>query len=103
MPSDNVIALADYRATAHLEGWAHCPACEHEWIAVAPVGATQLDCDSCGDMHARWLNPVGPSEGDLVHSCDCGEETLFAVRRDGHFYLRCTACGADQTATVFGD
>lgn len=103
MPSDNVITLADYRPSAYLEGWAHCPSCEHEWLATAPVGTTQLDCDGCGDQYARWLHPVGPSEGDLVHSCDCGEETLRATMRDGRFYLRCTACGADQTNTVFGE
>lgn len=44
-------------------GKAECLACEHEWIAVWPLGANDLECPNCGGRDTvRESLPAPPGE-----------------------------------------
>lgn len=91
---DNVINLADHRP--HISGPARCSRCKHEWIAVAPVGTTQLECDCCGGMHGLFVHPCAPAEGELVFECNCGSDLFYVLPRG----IMCRVCG---TTTGFDE
>ena len=99
-----VISLAAEREARqpHWEGPCKCIECQHEWHGVAPVGTMWVDCPSCHLPKGHPKHPFGAMEGDIAFTCHCGSEALTAYMRKGHFYLRCMACGTDQTSTVYG-
>jgi hypothetical protein len=43
-----VINLDEHRP--HTSRYVACMKCAHDWVAVAPVGATALECSECGEM-----------------------------------------------------
>lgn len=50
--STSVVQLDAYRP--HREGQARCLACTRQWIAVAPLATTELDCPGCGKATGRF-------------------------------------------------
>lgn len=76
----------------HASGEAFCIQCGYEWIAVAPVGTTQLACPECATMKGLWKFPFAPSVGTLVRECNCGNQ-LFYLTTEGHL---CAKCGTYQ-------
>lgn len=77
--------------TPHLSGPAICLDCRREWIAVAPVGTTWLQCPSCGLEKGR-LRGALYEQGTHWH-CDCGNELFACSQRHGWY---CVSCGAAQ-------
>lgn len=99
-----VISLAAHREenTPHWSGQCVCLGCRHEWEGVGPMGATiSLECPSCSLPKGVIKNLFGAQAGDAVLLCNCGSEALTAYKRHGHKWLRCMACGTDQTNTLF--
>ena len=43
-----IIQLDDHRP--HKAQYVACMKCAQDWVAVAPAGATNLECPSCGEM-----------------------------------------------------
>jgi hypothetical protein len=82
-----VTSLGDYRP--HATGQAHCEACGHRWVSVAPVGTIHLTCPSCEAGTGVWTNGFEPSAGDSFWQCNCGG-TLFFLTPKG---AQCRACG----------
>lgn len=81
----NVIQFPQ-REEPHLSGMASCMACQHRWVAVAPVGTVFMECPECSRMFGHMVAPV---ERDGDHwTCDCGND-LFRVSRDGMYCPRC--------------
>jgi len=96
-------AAAKEARTPHWEGRCRCIGCKHEWHGVAPIGVMFVDCPSCGEHKGHPYYPFGASDGDLVFQCVCGSEALTVFKRAGRFRTICMACGADQTAAIYGD
>lgn len=96
-------AAAKAEREPHWTGTARCIGCQHEWQAVAPMGTFDLECPSCHLMKGHPKHPFGAQPGDLLFLCNCGSEALTAYHRKGTFYLKCMACGTDQTAAIFGE
>lgn len=76
----------------HGTGDAFCFQCKHEWIAVAPVGTTQLECPECKTLKGLWRFPFKPPVGTMLRVCDCSND-LFYITPEGHL---CTNCGTYQ-------
>lgn len=76
----------------HASGEAFCLHCRHEWIAVATLGTTQLECPECRTMKGKWRFEFKPAPGSLVRECSCGNQ-LFYLTPDGHL---CANCGTYQ-------
>ena len=90
-----VLSLDAHRP--HLSGRARCTACEHEWVAVAPVGTVWLDCPECGTERGLMVYPVGPQDGELEYQCNCGGY-VFGIRSNetGDVWIYCVSCGTVQ-------
>ncbi len=73
-----------------LSGAARCLACQHEWVAVAPVGSIWLECPSCTLIRGRFVAQV-ELDGDHWH-CNCGND-LFNATPEGVY---CPNCGTWQ-------
>ena len=72
----------------HVSGDAHCIECGHKWIAVAPIGTTQLECGNCKTMKGIFVNPC--CRFDKMHlSCSCGNDYLHVTPEGFH----CPRCG----------
>lgn len=71
---------------AHLAGTFVCGACTHEWVGVAPVGQTHVDCPKCGRLWGTAKNAVVP---EVSWRCNCGER-LFWLTPTGAL---CRSCG----------
>lgn len=69
-------------------GTAVCSGCKHEWAAVAPIGAVEMECPACGTHKGLWKYPFTPS-GDVQWACNCGS-TLFFL---DHKSPVCRECG----------
>jgi Zn finger protein HypA/HybF involved in hydrogenase expression len=83
---NNVINLDEARP--HLSGKARCLDCKHEWEAVAPLGATWLQCPGCSLFRGRFIGEI--LRDKLLHyTCNCGND-LFYVTLDGTY---CPNCG----------
>jgi len=84
------------KADPHGTGEAFCFQCKHTWVAVAPVGSTQLECPECHTMKGLWKFPFEPSvegrEGGRWQ-CNCGNQ-LFYLTPKGYM---CPNCGILQT------
>ena len=93
--TDNVVSLAANRQ--HLSGLAHCTACKHEWVAVAPVGTVWLECPSCGTERGLMKSPVEPNDGEMEFRCNCGCR-IFGIRSNetGDVWIFCVSCGTVQ-------
>lgn len=86
-------ATNEEKDEAHATGEAFCLGCNHTWIAVAPLGTTQLECPSCKALKGHWKFEHYPSVGQLVLQCNCGNQ-LFYLTKEGHM---CANCGIYQT------
>ena len=85
------------REEPHLSGEAVCTGCGHEWVAVAPVGMTQLECPECGSSKGLFKHPFGPAEGELSYECSCGSD-LFFIKKTKHQAsgaVYCRGCGVE--------
>lgn len=84
--SSNISSIND--AKPHSGGEAHCVACKYEWVAVALVGTTQLECPRCGTWKGLFKYPFNVVEGELLHYCNCGND-LFRITPKGHLCINC--------------
>lgn len=75
----------------HGSGDAFCLKCGHEWVAVAPIGVTHLQCPECKTMKGHWKFEFFPKE-QMVRECQCGNQ-LFYLTPEGHL---CPNCGIYQ-------
>jgi hypothetical protein len=50
----NVVRLDEHRP--HTVKYVTCMNCAHDWVAVAPVGVTSLECSECGAMEGEQVN-----------------------------------------------
>ena len=94
----NIITMQSKRSQKmipHLSGTATCLACSHEWVAVAPLSAFELECPECGTMRGVWHYPIS-------NDCGCQHMTI-EVHKDGGYYIACCKCGHLHTIDdVFG-
>ena len=80
--------VVDFSDHHHLAGQAICLQCRHEWAAIAPLGAEELECPKCKMMKGVFANIIRPEAYVACPQCD-----------NGHFYLTpdkamlCTRCG----------
>jgi len=89
----NVVAFTKHTPKdPHGAGEAFCLGCNHKWVAVAPVGTTQLECPECHTMKGHWKFEFYPSEEQFVRECNCGNQ-LFYLTPEGHL---CANCGIYQ-------
>lgn len=75
----------------HMTGEAFCACCKHEWIAVAPVGTTMLECPGCKTANGLFKYPTIPMVDRW--QCNCGND-LFYITETG---TQCYRCGQEQT------
>lgn len=75
-----------------LTGPATCLACEHKFIAVAPVGEAFIECPSCGTKKATFSEAFYPAQDTNIRFCNCGNH-LFILTEIGHL---CPMCGTYQ-------
>lgn len=73
----------------HISGEVVCLECRHEWMGVAPIGTTELECSECGTLKGAWKYMAAP---EVVFECNCGNQ---------HFYIdpegvMCARCGSRQ-------
>lgn len=87
----NLIILHEFRKNPHIAGNAHCIACLHKWVAVAPEGEVWLECPKCHCNKGLFKFPVS-LEKPHWH-CACGNN-LFHLDQDS-FY--CPNCGLTQS------
>jgi Zn finger protein HypA/HybF involved in hydrogenase expression len=84
----SVVRIEDRRP--HLGGPARCLECRHEWIAVAPIGTTVLECPAC---HADKGARLAMIEHDGPHwTCVCGNALFFVMPER----IYCPNCGLEQ-------
>ncbi|WP_051261709.1 helix-turn-helix domain-containing protein [Desulfovibrio inopinatus] len=89
-PPKNVINFpTSPKHSPHVSGEAVCLNCKHEWISIAPVGTTWLECPNCGLHKGAGKYPVIPQE---YWQCTCGME-LFYITPKG---AMCPQCGKMQ-------
>jgi predicted RNA-binding Zn-ribbon protein involved in translation (DUF1610 family) len=77
----------------HGSGEAFCMQCNHQWVAVAPVGETRFECPECHAHKGMYKYEFVPPKGSLVRECNCGNQ-LFYIRPEGHM---CPNCGIYQS------
>ena len=85
-------------ADPHISGKAVCTACQYRWVAVAPVGTTELRCPKCDTMRGLYVNPCWPPGDELIWRCNCGG-TLFIIRGPERGFM-CRECGTTQSFNV---
>lgn len=73
----------------HITGEAVCGTCAHEWVAVAPVGTTELQCPACHVEKGHFKHWCAPEVGSQIYQCNCGNE-LFWITPNG---CVCRGCG----------
>lgn len=57
----------------HVAGPAMCLRCEHEWVAVRPLGVVVLECPKCGaERGYNFSNILGAIGPELGQEC-CGQ------------------------------
>ncbi len=82
--------IANIEVETYSTGKAKCLACKHEWVAVAPVGVTWMECPECTLERGRFF-AQHVREGEHWQ-CNCGND-LFYVSPDGVY---CPNCGEWQ-------
>ncbi|KZZ72362.1 hypothetical protein A3765_28560 [Oleiphilus sp. HI0130] len=80
-----VVNMTKYRP--HLSGNARCLQCSHEWVAVTPIGTTELECPECKTLKGVMKGLVAPQ---TVWECACGSQ-LFFIDPQG---TMCSMCGS---------
>lgn len=85
----DVVSLSEHKP--HLAGEARCMACQHEFVAVAPVGTTFLKCPNCHCDRALLRFPCVREDEDRW-TCLCGNN-LFHIVAAGTY---CPNCGTWQ-------
>jgi len=71
----------------HASGIAICLDCKYEWVAIAPLITTWLECPSCSLIRGR-LKVYFERDG-LQWECGCGND-LFFIKPEGCY---CPNCG----------
>lgn len=71
----------------HMSGEAVCMACSHEWVAVAPVGSTLLECPNCRTEKGRMIYAGMPASGH-IWKCACGCD-LFRITTTQAICINC--------------
>lgn len=82
-----VVDLSEYRP--HIGGDAKCLTCNHEWVAVAPIGTVDLECPKCSTFKGVFMYMTAP---EVVWECNCGNQLFFI---DEHGPM-CSKCGLRQ-------
>lgn len=84
------------------EGWASgealCTSCSHTWVAVAPVGISEMECPECHALRGIFANHL-VHEGDAVDTwtCNCGSPFFVIQRFENRFqHILCVNCGLPQ-------
>lgn len=77
--------------TPHTSGEAFCMTCDHNWVAVAPVGTVDLECPACHSMKGKFKFHHLRVEDDHW-TCNCGNQ-FFHVTKKGTY---CPNCGEWQ-------
>lgn len=67
-----------------------CLACKHQWIGVAAVGATDLECPECKCPRGVWHYPLTPAQERKVFQCKCGCCAFYVLQGD---QIMCMGCG----------
>lgn len=75
-----------------MTGAAACMVCHHSWVAVAPIGAHELECPECHATKGYYVNPV--VVGHELWECNCGCSVFHINRELGPY---CVNCGAEAT------
>lgn len=86
----NVVGFPPRRkgSGAYVSGPARCIGCRHDWVAVAPAGATELECPNCGAEKGIWMLLI--AQHDEEHfGCPCGNQFLHIIRSGAY----CPNCG----------
>lgn len=61
-----------------MTGEVKCLACQHEWVAVAPLSTMDcLECPSCSLMRGSFRWPPQPEKGAVTFVCTCGCELFY--------------------------
>lgn len=102
----NIIALNSRRYDPHVSGHALCLVCGTEWIAVAPLGTTDLLCPRCGTLRGAWRYPFSSGESYGVFTCGnagCGcQHMMIRKHPTGGYWVSCCRCGTNHSMdTVF--
>lgn len=69
--TDEVVELDAHRP--HLSGPVLCLRCEHEWIAVRPVGTYPMECPKCKAMMGYSWSNVRSGFVSLIGGECCGQ------------------------------
>lgn len=89
----NKILIFKQREQPHKTGEARCMSCAHQWIAVAPIGVTWMECPACSAEKGYFIYPC---LRDGNHwTCNCGND-LFQITQEGTY---CPNCGNWQQVT----
>jgi hypothetical protein len=98
----NVVDISSRRHDPHMTGKAKCLQCSHEWIAVAPVGTSEMECPSCSATKGFWRHLCNFESASAVFVCViCGCQAITAARYPDGVHLMCMGCGAEQTEAVY--
>ena len=94
-----IISLAEKRAAdeaeaydPHISGEAQCVDCGHKWVAVAPVGTTDLECPHCGTMRGTWSALTRKFDKPLWQ-CGACDNIYFVLHEKA---ITCARCGTDH-------
>lgn len=83
----NVVDIND--KIPHVEGTAMCIICQHEWQAVAPIGARWLECPICHAKRGVFKHVIDLPAGGFTFICKCSG-VVFYIAPDGP---KCLGCG----------
>ena len=85
----SVVSLEQAREerTPHLSGAAACMVCHHSWVAVAPVGTHELECQKCHATKGYYVAPV--VVGQEMWECNCGCSVFHISREIGPYCVNC--------------
>lgn len=75
----------------HISGMAMCLGCKHEWLAVVPVGTTELECPACTTHKGMFKYPYAPASDQEAFCCvGCGGMLFYFMKNAKLF---CPTCG----------
>jgi len=80
----------------HLQGYAICIACRHEWMAVVPVGTVNIICPSCNLKRGQMLNPAEVDTGFILecNSCHSSHYQIICSMDKLPLGVVCVGCGS---------